>query len=367
MTIQNLLTEWLESYQREHIKPRTYSRYQGLIAQHIVPALGEKSISELKGREIQEFLKQQKRDGNMRNGEKLSATSTNMMLTVLNLAFEYACDMEYVEENPCARVRRTKVEAKKIEAFTVEEQRAVEAEIVRSGDKSLHGILLCLYTGLRIGELLGLTWDDVDLDRGVRQITKTVYRERDEGGEWRMWVDTPKTKASDRVIPLPEYITDMLSRDCETAKTLYVVENKKGERMSIRSYQYVFERLTERAGVRKLNFHALRHTFATRAIECGMDIKTVADIIYYHICVKDDEDKTPEIITTEPYPNINNEEIFNLIMSSYSSNGKEIESFSVAESGFDLTLTSNHSGANMPLASVVYDDLKSNFKKLFEK
>lgn len=90
-------------------------------------------------------------------------------------------------------------------------------------------------------------------------------------------------------------------------------------------------------------------------------------ITYYHICVKDDEDKTPEIITSEPYPNINNEEIFNLIMSSYSSNGKEIESFSVAESGFDLTLTSNHSGANMPLASVVYDDLKSNFKKLFEK
>lgn len=90
-------------------------------------------------------------------------------------------------------------------------------------------------------------------------------------------------------------------------------------------------------------------------------------ITYYHICVKDDEDKTPEIITTEPYPNINNEEIFNLIMSSYSSNGKEIESFSVAESGFDLTLTSHHSGSNMPLASVVYDDLKSNFKKLFEK
>ena len=202
-----------------------------------------------------------------------------MMLSILNLAFEYACDMEYIEENPCARVRRTKVEAKKIEAFTIDEQRAIEMEISRSNDRRLHGILLCLYSGLRIGELLGLIWNDVDLDRGVIKITKTVYREKDESGMWQLCVDTPKTKASDRVIPLPEYIVAMLRQDYETAKTPYVVENKKGERMSIRSYQYIFEKLTERAGVRKLNFHALRHTFATRAIECGMDIKTVADIM----------------------------------------------------------------------------------------
>lgn len=279
MTTQNLLTEWLEIYQKEHIKARTYSRYQGLITMHIVPALGDRSISELGRREIQDFLSQQKKDGNMRNGEKLSATSTNMMLSVLNLAFEYACDMEYVEENPCVRVRRTKAETKKIEAFTVEEQRAIETEIARAEDKRLHGILLCLYTGLRIGELLGLTWNDVDLERGVIKITKTVYREKNENGAWQLCIDTPKTKASDRVIPLPEYITNMLQMDCESALTPYVVENKKGERMSIRSYQYMFAKLTERAGVRKLNFHALRHTFATRAIECGMDIKTVADIM----------------------------------------------------------------------------------------
>ena len=279
MTTQALLTEWLEIYQKEHIKARTYSRYQGLISMHIVPTLGERYISEVGRREIQEFLIQQKKDGNMKNGEKLSATSTNMMLSILNLAFEYACDMEYIEENPCVRVRRTKAETKRIEAFTVDEQRALENEIARSDDRRLHGILLCLYTGLRIGELLGLTWNDVDFERGVINITKTVYREKDERGTWKLCVDTPKTKASDRVIPLPEYISTMLIQDAETAQTPYVVENKKGERMSIRSYQYLFEKLTERAGVRKLNFHALRHTFATRAIECGMDIKTVADIM----------------------------------------------------------------------------------------
>ena len=279
MTTQILLNEWLETYQKEHIKARTYSRYQGLISMHILPALGATNISELGRREIQEFLTQQKKDGNIRNGEKLSATSANMMLSVLNLAFEYACDMEYIEENPCLRVRRTKAETKKIEAFTVEEQRAIESEIARSDDRRLHGVLLCLYTGLRIGELLGLTWDDVDFTKGVIKVTKTVYREKNENGVWQLCVDTPKTKASDRVIPLPEYITVLLSADQESAVTPYIVENKKGERMSIRSYQYLFEKLTERAGVRKLNFHALRHTFATRAIECGMDIKTVADIM----------------------------------------------------------------------------------------
>ena len=240
MTTEKLLTEWLEVYQKEHIKARTYSRYQGLISMHIVPTLGEKNIAEITRREVQEFLTQQKKDGNMRNGEKLSSTSTNMMLSVLNLAFEYACDMEYIEENPCARVRRTKAETKKIEAFTIEEQRAIEIEISRSDDRRLHGILLCLYSGLRIGELLGLTWNDVDLERGVIRITKTVYREKDENGIWQLCVDTPKTKALDRVIPLPEYITNMFRKDYETAHTLYVVENKKGERMSIRSYQYIF-------------------------------------------------------------------------------------------------------------------------------
>ena len=280
MTTQTLLTEWLETYEKEHIKSRTYSRYQGLITAHINPTLGEQHIETLSRRDIQDFLSRQKSEGNIRNGGgKLSATSANLMLTVLNLAFEYACDMELLQQNPCERIRRSREDTKKVEAFTKEEQRKIENAIMKSDDPRLFGILLCLYTGVRIGELLGLEWADIDLSRGWLTIDKTVYRGKDEGGAWQLIVDKPKTTSSERIIPLPPYITQMLIAQKSAAKSRFVVENKKGVRMSIRSYQYIFHRLTERAGVRGLNFHALRHTFATRAIECGMDIKTLSEIM----------------------------------------------------------------------------------------
>ena len=156
MKTAELLNEWLTTYERERVKPRTYARYEGLINLHIAPALGEVEINELCRRQIQEFLTRKKKDGNIKqNGESLSATSTNLMLTVLNLAFEYACDMEIVEMNPCTRLKRAPEETRAIDAFTKEEQRKLEQVIEESNDPRLFGILLCLYTGLRIGELLG--------------------------------------------------------------------------------------------------------------------------------------------------------------------------------------------------------------------
>lgn len=279
MTIKELLFMWLETYEKDRVKPRTYSRYQSIIELHLIPELGDIPIEDLKRRMIQDFLSKKKKDGNLRSGDTMSSASTNLMLTVLSMAFEYAIDMELCEDNPCLRLKRIPDDCRQIEAFTRDEQKKIETFIQDSDDRRLFGILLGFYSGMRIGELIALEWSDIDFDKGIIHINKTAYRDKNKTGNWEVCIDKPKTKSSERVIPLPTCIIDMMKEYSLDSKSNYVVENKKGERMSIRSYQYIFEKLTEKVGVRKLNFHSIRHSFATRAIECGMDIKTLSEIM----------------------------------------------------------------------------------------
>ncbi|MFR5892481.1 MAG: site-specific integrase [Bacilli bacterium] len=150
----------------------------------------------------------------------------------------------------------------------------INQQSILNGKKDkMYGILLCLYSGLRIGELIALQWSDIDFVKGILTVSKSCH-----DGQDGLIIDEPKTANSRRLIPLPKQLLPILKGIKKKSKSPFVV-SANGSSVSVRSYQRSFELLLKRLNIPHKGFHSLRHTFATRALECGMDIKTLAEIL----------------------------------------------------------------------------------------
>lgn len=263
LTVNVLIREWLDSIKNQ-VKPNTYQKYESICKNHIINEIGSVFVKVISNYTIINFTNKLKE-------KNLSVKSVNDILIVLGLTFKYA-EEEYEIKTP--RIRYLKEEKKDIRVLSVNEQLQLTTYLNYNTDIYKFGILLVLYTGIRVGELCALQWNDITDD--YIQVNKTMTRVKTENGKTEIKIGSPKSDSSKRLIPTPQCLLSLINQFRNVG---YVLSTDKLDYTEPRLMQIKFEKIIAESGLEKTNFHALRHTFATRCIEARVDVKTLSELL----------------------------------------------------------------------------------------
>ena len=220
-------------------------------------------------------------NGKLDKSGGLSASYVRSIMLIINAALKFAADEEMCQplKSP---VYKPVSQNNEITVLQIDEQKRLETHLISEIAPTQLGILISLHTGLRIGEICALAWEDIDIENQIIHVRHTVARIKStdfsEGNSSKLIIDAPKTKASNRDIPIPSVLLPILKSNCTAVSSKYVVSDTK-DFVSPRTYEYRYHRLLEKCGIESVNYHVLRHTFATRCIEAGVDVKSLSEIL----------------------------------------------------------------------------------------
>ena len=253
------LCDWLDIWlkSQSNLKPTTKQIYKSYIANHLCPAIGNIPLKKLNTEILQAFI----------DNIELSASSVKTVFSILRSALSAAQDRGFITDI-WSKIKVPKCEKAIVKVLTPKQQRQLENVLTGDGDIV---ILICLYTGLRIGELCALKWSDINLESAILTVNGTQAR-TENGVE----ILSPKSRTSKREIPVPPFLLNKLKLLPHNGD--FVVSHN-GKPYDVRTYRRYFKAALKRADLPDIKYHSLRHTFATRALEVGMDYKTLSEIL----------------------------------------------------------------------------------------
>lgn len=277
---ENTLDEWL-SHKKISIKESTYVRYKNSIENHIKPRLGGYDIAKIDTAIIENFVSELFENGKINAQGGLSAKTITDIMIVVKEVFGFARIHGFVTVCNFDNIQ-IKRQNREMRVLSYSEMQQLITVLLTDIDRCKLGVLLCLFTGIRIGELCALQWKNISLSENTMKIDKTMQRlQTDEmvaDKKTQISITEPKSFSSIRIIPLPNFIIELI-KNYQGSDDQYFLTGERTHFIEPRTMQNHFKSYLKEAAIENANFHSLRHTFATRCVEAGFDIKTLSEIL----------------------------------------------------------------------------------------